>query len=262
MIQSTTSVASLLSDVYQSTTADLNASLTRLSSGKRVQNASDDFTAYFKAATNNTYITQYTSFNQDLQKAKQYADAGLAAGNKVLADLTKLLDLTNQQTSVAGDANANAALSAQYLAIADSMNQTISSTYIDSTKIYQNAAALFNANATIGGQVQNIQIKASASADNAKITKVDDGAATVQTEINAAEKYVAQMQAAQTMITDKISLNNTIINSYNATNSVLTDVNDAQEQLNVTNRQVRLQATASMMAQANASAAAIAKLFQ
>ena len=260
MISTTPSVASLLSQIYQSTTNSMNNSMSAISTGKRVQNASDDPAAYFQAAANNGYITQYTAYSQDLQNAKGYADLGVATGNAVLADLSKLLDITNQYAGTS-DANTQAALNVQYEATLTSMNQTIAGSFYNNIQVYTKAT-LYNSQTTIDGQVMNISVAATDIGANAGLANAKDGAATVQGVINGAENYVAQMGAAQDAITTQINLNSTITGSLTATNSILTDVNEAQEQLNVTNDQVRLQATASMMAQANSSAAVIAKLFQ
>jgi flagellin len=257
MIQSTGSVASLLSEIYQSNTSSLNTSLSRIASGKRVQSASDDFSSYMKAAQNSTYISQYQQYNRSLQVAKSASDYMVATGNAVLDSLNKLRD-NREQYAGTTDTNQIAALNAQFTAIKTQMDNLISNANFEGAAAYT-AGEVSNASATIGGATYAVNVTAGTVAATVALT---DTGATIAAQITAGETYLANVQAIQDRIVQQTSINNTIISSYGATNSVLTDVNEADEMSKITNLQVRQQATASMMSQANSSAAAIAKLFQ
>jgi len=259
MVSSTVSVASLLSEVYQNNQASLNSSLTKLASGKRVQNASDDFAAYIKNAANTSYISQYQSFNRDLASANAGAQYALAVGNQVMTYLT---EMKNNRTEEAGttDANQIAALNSAFTSMQTQMNDYIAQSNYEGTAVYVAAGStISNTSAVIGGATYNVAVKTTKGAANGVLA---DTAASLQTKMNDAATFISDINAAIERIGAQTSLNNSTIASYQAANSALVDVDDAAEQANITAMQVRQTATASMMAQANSSAGAIARIYQ
>lgn len=257
MIQSTGSVASLLSGIYQDSSASLSKSLQRISTGKRVTDASDDMGSYLKASSYSSKVTSFNSDVKELQTGKGYADAAKAVGNTVVSSLQKLKDLSTQYAANlagANDANIAAGLNAQYAAVVTGVTRAIADGKYAGAAVYT-SASLYTAAGFNVGSASNITV---ATIGNDASTSV----AALDGELLKATKFVTDMSTTGDTLNDAIKMRQSIVQSYQGAISALTDVNEAEEQLNVTNNQVRMQATASMMSQANTAASLIARLFQ
>lgn len=254
MISTTGSVASLLSQVYQKSTDSLNTSLQRISSGKRVNSSSDDFSAFVKASSYNGYITTYSQNNQNLGVLKQQAMQAKATGDAIVTQLTKLQEIATAYTN--GDANAKTAANAQYSAVKATITSLAGATYAGSTLI---------GTTQIGTTTDGISVVSATNAVDTSAAGLGGDASNVGALANETTNlmtFVTKMQGFADQINAKIALNSTAISSAKTAVSALVDVDEAEEMGNMTNMQVRLQASAAMMSQANVSQAAIARLFQ
>ena len=264
MINTNTSVASLLSNIYQSNAQSLTDSMTKIASGKRVQNAGDDFAAYIRASDLNSDISGYTTIKQNLQDAKSLVSYSQGVGNNIVSDLTTLKQLAQSYQSTT-DADQQASDKAQYDQIIQRITDTKTNSYYDTTQVYTSGATLKSVgiNASNSSLTMNIATTANDTANETAINNIANVTTTgIQNEINNSETYVSEMQSFGTQIDRQLALSDTIISSKQATVSALTDVDEAQEMTKITNLQIRQQATASMMAQANSAQVAIARLFQ
>jgi flagellin len=135
MVITNTSTASLLSNIYSSNADALSSSLTKLASGKRVQNPGDDFAAYIRASGLNTDVTAYQGIRQDLQNAKGMADYAAGVGNAVLEDLTRLQELQDLYNGTT-DTDKQTAYSTEYDTIKARVTNTIADSVYDGTAVY------------------------------------------------------------------------------------------------------------------------------
>jgi flagellin len=265
MINTNTSVASLLSNIYQSNGASLADSLSKIASGKRVQTPGDDFAGYIRGSALNADIAGYNAVKQDLQDAKSVVSYSQGVGNDIVTDLAKLKDLKQSWTAAAGDATRQSGYQAEYDQIIQRITDTKANSYYDNTQVYQSGATLKSVAINVANTSITLDVKTGAN-DTANEAAVNDistaTSASIQSEIDNAEKYVAEMQSFGTQIDRHLKLTDTVISSKQATVSAIMDVDEAQEMTKVTNLQIRQQATAAMMAQANSAQAAIARLFQ
>jgi flagellin len=230
----------------------MTSSLSKLASGKRVQSAGDDFAAYVRAAGLNTDITTYQNTRQDLQNAKGAVDYSLGVGNAVLEDLQKLSDLQALYNAAGATADQQAAYSVEYDAIVNRISETTTNAAYDGTSVYGTASII---------AAGTIDVTATNAATAGNVTAGGIGSDDVATEITAAQAYVADISSFQTAVNREMKLNDTIIAGKEATVSALINVDEVKELANVTNLQVRQQATVSMMSQANVSNASLARLF-
>jgi flagellin len=260
MIQSTGSVASLLSQVYSASTESLNSSLHRISSGKRVNGPSDDFTSYSKSITQSNIKTQYEAFNRDLQSAKAKLDYMLGVGNSVVETLGKMKELAGSYASA--DATGKASLNAKYIAMNTSLVALIGNAMFEGTASVYTTGAQAGVAATVGSSSFAMNVTA---AQIATLGSLSTSLSATTTELDAqimnGQNYIAAVQSGQSAYAAQIKVNSTAISSFGAAISAMIDVNEAEEMGNVTAQQVRQQAAASMMAQANSSLAAIARIF-
>lgn len=259
MINTNTSVASLLSNIYSTNGASLADSLSRIASGKRVQTPGDDFAAWIRASGQNTDIVSYQSIKQDLQEAKALTDYSRGVGNDIVEDLTRMKELADLygQTS---DTDKQAAYQAEYDTIVARITDLKANAYYDTTQVYQ-AGALTSVNINAEG-AQNVAVTTTSIGDETAVNNIANVAVSdIQNEINNANTYVAEIESFSTTLDRHLKLTDTIISSKQATVSALVDVDEVQELSTVTNLQVRQQASVAMMAQANVSQASLARLF-
>lgn len=263
MINSTTSVASLLSDIYNSNNTAITQSMSEIASGKRVQNPSDDFAAYVESSALNTDIAGYQTAQQNLTAAQGLANYAEGVGNDIAANLTQMQNLLTQYNATT-DPNQQAAYASQYTALVNEITDEKTNSKYEfggaNVQVYQ-AGTL--GSVAVDNNNDSISIKATAVGDEANVNNITTASASdIQNEINNAQTYVAEMSAAQNEITNFSSLTGTAINSEQATVGALVDVDQATEMTNLTNLQVQQQATVSMMSQASTLQAGIARLSQ
>jgi flagellin len=258
MINTNTSIASMLSGLYSTNGSQQTQLESQIASGKRVVNPSDDFGAYVKSSALNADISANQVANQDLQNAAGMVSYATQVGNDIAADFTQLQNLATTYGATT-DATQQGALATQYNALITQIGNTISDAMYNGTAVY-NKTTLETASSNSGGGT--IAVAATAVGSTAAINNITTATATdIQNEINNCQTYVADMGSYANEINTAISLNNTAVSSDQATISALTDDNQAEDMTNLTSLQVQQEAIVSMMSQANSSQAAIAKLF-
>jgi flagellin-like hook-associated protein FlgL len=152
------------------------------------------------------------------------------------------------------------------------MTNTIAQSKYNGTTVYANNAVLVTVNldpssAAAGSFAVNVNQTNAANMGNlpdfgvnlSNIGNVASG--NIDNAITAAMNYVSLMTGFSGQAAQYIKLTDSIISAKTAYISQLVDVNEADEMAKVTNLQIRQQATASMMAQANNSNAAIARIY-
>jgi flagellin len=256
MVITNTSTASLLSNIYSSNADSLSASLSKLASGKRVQNPGDDFAAYIRASGLNTAITGYQNVRQDLQNAKGMTDYAAGVGNAVMEDLTRMQELQDLYNGTT-DTDKQTAYSTEYDTVMARVTNTMTNSVYDGASVYATGSlGAFNVDPAGTG---SIDVNASDTADVSAFANIANDA--IGAELTAAQTYVAEMNSYGTEISRAMKLNDTVVSGKQATVSALINVDEIQEMAKVTNLQVRQQATVSMMSQANVSQAALSRLF-
>lgn len=248
-----------LSSIYTANNLAIALAMTRIASGKRVQNPGDDFAGYAKASSLQSDIDQYETIKQNLQDANGLSDYAEQVGDTVVTNLNSLQELkTLYASSIALDTDAGnasaASYKAQYAAAYLEMNDTINAAYyVDangvSINVYQSGVNL--ATVKINPEGNTISINASAIANIAAVDDIANTSQNIAAEIINAELYSATMNSAGSLMQSQMKLTDTIISSNQATISVITDIDEAAETSLLTSLQVRQQATVAMMAQAN-----------
>lgn len=254
MVISNASSAALLSNIYSTNADALTQSLSKIASGKRVQNPGDDFAAYVRAAGLNNDIVANQGTIQDLQNAKGAVDYATGVGNNILEDLQRLSDLQSlwSAANTAGDTDKTSAYSAEYDAIVNRITNTATNSTYDGEDVY-------DADSIISAGTINVQ--ATNAADAGSLSAGGISGDNVAGEITKAQAYVADLSSFGTAISREMKLLDVMNADKKATVAALINVDELTEMANVTNLQVRQQAAVSMMSQANMSQAALAGLF-
>ncbi len=258
MINTNTSIASVLSGLYSSTGSQMTQLESQIASGKRVVNPSDDFAAYVTASTLQSDVSANQVVSQNLQSAAGLVSYAKQVGNDVAADFTQLQNLATSYGATT-DATQQASLSAQYSAVVTQIANTITNSMYDGTSVYAKATLqTVNANSS-GGTIAITPTAIGSTADIATIATATP--VLIQGELSNCQTYIADMSSYSNEINTAISLSNTAVSADQASISALTDDNQASDMANLTSLQVQQEAIVSMMSQANNSQAAIAKLF-
>ena len=260
MINTSTSVSSALTALYTTNNNDMTKTMSRIASGKRIQTPGDDFAGYLRGSALQSDIKQFTTVKQDIQEGKAYADFAKQVGNNILEDLAKMQNLEDAyalEAAGGNDANKLSAMSAQYDALATGIDNTQASAAYDGTLV---------ADGSLSKAVTTDIDAGTYTIDGSSVTASLVGsigtAGSVATEATAMQTYVSTMETAGDQLDRASKLTDTVINSKNAVVSSIMDINETEELANLTNLQVRMQATVSMMSQSTMSQAAISKLFQ
>jgi flagellin len=267
MINTNYSVASLLSNIYNTNASAIQQSQTMIASGKRIQNPGDDFAGYIKAQALQTDITAYTDVKSGLQNAKGLTDYAKTTGNQILTDLTDMKTLATQWAAAnsanSSDTDTLNGLKAKYDAIVTEITDLKTNATYNGTAVYAaSSLGTFQVNGEDNTLVVDVSPTSVANEANVNDITAGNAVTNLQTEITAGEKYVSQADSFGNEISSYMTLADVAVSSKQAAMSAITDVDEVKEMANLTNLQVRQQAAVSMMSQANASQAAIARLFQ
>jgi flagellin len=276
MLTNIYSTALNLGNIYAQNNALLSQSLERLSTGKKINNPSDDLGGYTRAMDLKTSYDVYGSINQNLQDWKGAMDVASTAGGSINSSLQRMQELINlSQTS--SDPNAQNADQAEFMQLAASIKSTIQSTNSNGAYVLNSGATLASIPLVPGSAAPTLDIKFAGPAisgaggtdlaDLNDATKIKIGAPTAtytpdyagtQTILNNAlsdmATYNAQVEGLSKQIDTFTNINNTIITNQKSAESSITDINEADElaQYNVLN--IRQQGSVAMLAQANLSA--------
>ena len=257
-----------LSQIYRENNQAIANSLARIASGKRIQNASDDFVGFLRSAELQTDIAGYRIVKQDLTEAKGLADYAGEVGSNIAEDLARMKELALlYETEVGGgnDPDVLAAYKSEFDALKTTITNTIDDAYYDGIKVLDSLAPKLkevDLDPSGAGGTFTIQF---AAGDIVDVSALDITAVNadedVQDEIEAVASYVFKAEGFSEDLDRHIDLTDTIINSKEATNSLITDIDDVKELAALTDLQIRQQATVAMIAQANDIRAAIARLY-
>ncbi len=265
MIGGINNVSYKLATIYQANNTLLSGVLSRIASGKKVNSPSDDFAGYIRAQNYQQDIAGYELVKENLLATKVYTDTAVSIGQSIYDDLIEmqeLEDMYDAEQAGANDADVLAGYEADFKALRDSVVDAIDETFVDGTQIV-NAANITNVNLDPDGSgTLAVTFTAAAEPDSTAIAAFDvTGNPDIGTEITAARTYLSQAEHFSNTINRQLTLTDTIVQSKRAAKSVITDIDDAEEQANLTAYQIRTQASLAMISQANLNQSYIATLY-
>ena len=265
-----------LGTIYSQNNALLSQSLMRLSSGKKINNPSDDLGGYTRAMNLKTSYDVYGAINQNLQDWKGAMDVASTAAGSINTSLQRMQELIylSQSASTSGEKDAD---QAEFMQLAASIQSTRNSTNTNGVYVLNSAVSLASIALVPGSAAPTLDINFTAPAiSNANLTNLNDATQADVNHINISHTAIAaDYTLAQTILSAAVSdmatynakvegfskqidtfvnINNTIITNQKSAESSITSINEADElaQYNVLN--IRQQASAAMLAQANLSA--------
>jgi flagellin len=258
--------SSQIASIYNSGSQQLAATLTKLASGKKFQNASDDLVNYLRAQNMESDVSGYEQVRENLTNFKANTAAAVAAGSSMYENLTEMKDLATKYTAAAGDTDLQAQYLSEFNSLRTQVATTLTSTYVDGVLITDDTAA---ANVEVDldpDGTASLALAFSATVPtSAEITALDLSTGTltadVQAEIDDVLTYLSEAKSFDGVVDQQINITNTVLNSKKAALSLITDIDEAEELNNATDQSIRQQAAMSMLAQANMSREAVLKLY-
>lgn len=263
MVGGVSSAASQLSSLYNSGSQDLASTLTRIASGKKFQNATDDFIGYLRSTKLTSEINGYQKVKEDLTEFKTYTSAAVQSGQTIYDDLNKLKDLAKKY-----GATTDTDLQSQYKAEFDSLVTQIGNSFtygtVDGQNLLQTTADVSSVDLNPeGGNTLTMRFTGIASSTNIAAFEIDgtDIATGIDTEITNMQTYLMDAKRFDNIASQQQKFVDTVITSKEAVKSVITDIDDAAESAKMADQTVRQQAAISMIAQANMSRQSMLQLF-
>ena len=275
MIRSTSAsvMALQLGNVYTQNKLDLNNSLLRLVSGKRIREPSDDITAYLRGQTMQAQYQSYSSVKDNLSvwvsnlsTAKDTADLM----NSHLTRMKELVNLSNQTTDAALQDGYNTEFQQLAQDIKDTRETSLINGYsmltggspvatlsLDDTGSNVVAINLPDViNEATGNNITDL-INSNISSTGNTVTAL----AHVNNATTDMQTYMGTVAGYQRSVQAHVNLADSIMQNSLSAESDLTGGNEAQELITYTTLNMRQQMTMAMLAQSNMSQGNLAQLF-
>jgi flagellin len=241
----------------------------RLSSGKKINNPSDDLGGYTRAMNLKTSYDVYGAINRNLQDWKGAMDVASTAAGSINTSLQRMQELIHLSQAASTDAEKDAD-QAEFMQLAASIQTIRNSTNTNGAYVLKTGASLASIALVPGSAAPTLDINFTAPAISDTnlanlndITKIKIGHtapdyAGTQGYLDAVTSdmstYNAKVEGFSKQIDTFTNINNTIITNQKSAESSITSINEADELAQYNVLSIRQQASAAMLAQANLSA--------
>ncbi len=234
----------------------MSQALERISSGSRINRASDDFSGYASVVNLTNEAKTYENRASKLREQGAVAQQSLDVANQIMSDLYDMKTaLANGDTEVAAALGTSIA-EAMELTAPDSSVKLVSADLINATD-HATDPGLGIEGAT--GDALSVTISAIAGLE---AIDGDSDAGAVDTAIGEAETFIKEIQGLQSAIQSHTSLAETMASNTEAVSAAITQIDEAAEMARFVDADIRQQASVAMFAQANMSRRNISLLYR
>jgi flagellin len=268
MITVSSASALITANALNSATFDANRAAERISTGKRINQSSDDPSGLVRALTMKSDIGSYT-------KALDNINAGIEAMDKIATALASIYDVLTEMKSLTVSARMGTATDAEVAAYQQSFIDYLS----DITTLSDQVTVA--GDAVMDGSVTSVTIQVGISTSSTRdFDYVDTGTDTLALDsldfsgsdvyttsdvdtpayeayvaVDAAMEtvagYIATIASAQTVLDVNTDFVNSMIKNYSISYGRIMDSDIAKETANLASAQVRQSSAAAMLAQSN-----------
>jgi flagellin len=260
-----TNIASVNAQANLSQTSlSLNKSLTRLSSGLRINQSGDDAAGLAVAngfRSDTAILTQGSRNANDGLSDLQIKDTAL---NNISTLLDRLSTLATQAASGQTSATARTTLNQEFGDVLSEITREATVAKLDVASGFSVFLSNDGTNGVVGGTV-GAATSTALGINALTITSAALASAalgTIDTAINTLGSVQAQVGTLENRLTYAISLNDSQITNFKAAESRIRDANIAQESANMTKFNILNQSGIAALAQANNSSSAILSLLR
>jgi flagellin len=267
MITVSSASALITANALNSATFDANKAAERISTGKRINRASDDPSGLIRALTMKSDIGSYT-------KALENINAGTEAMDKIATALASIYDVLIEMKSLAYSAQMSTATDEEVTAYQQSFKDYLS----DVTTLSEQVSVA--GESVMDGSVDSVTIQVGIATSSTRdfdyvdtststlgltglsfattaytSSTVDSYAALAYTAVDSAmdtvSGYIATIASAQTVLDVNTDFVNSMIKNNSIAYGKIMDSDIAKETANLASAQVRQSSAAAMMAQSN-----------
>ncbi len=263
MIGGSGSITSKLASVYAANTKALSDALSRLSSGKKFQSAKDDLSGFIRSNKISTEIDGYRRVREDLTAFKAYTSAAVETGSKVYENLTRMKTLAKQYAGVT-DTEMKSNYRAEFESLKIQTGKILTSTFVDDTNIMQASSTITSVPLDPHGG-GSLEMKFSTVTEKNSIDGFAIDGESIGTdidkEIDKMLDFLSEAKAFDRISSQQLKLNETIISSKEALQSLISNIDDASEMSKVIDLSVRQEASIAMIAQGNMMQSSLSMLY-
>jgi len=268
VINTNTAALTSASNLDQSTNA-LNESLSRLSSGSKIVNASDDPAGLAESMELNQQIGETTAGNANVSNALEFSQTQDGYLQQVSQALNQMATLSVSAQDPTKSTAEVADYQSQFLALQNTITSALSQTF-NSTSLFGSGTGF----SVAAGNATSVTLTAIDPASGTNMTAAlastttltADTAAAAQASVEAAITELATARgnvgANEEQLTYAGNELGVLSNNLSAAKSTITDVDVATESTNYAKEQILVQSGTAMLAQANQNPQSILKLLQ
>jgi flagellin len=237
------------------TQREVDSSLAKLSSGLRISRAADD-------AAGLSIANKLRSSTRGLQQASnnaQQANAMLQIAEGSATTIQKILERQNelyiQSQSTGNNSSVSSTLATEFTTLSSEIGRILDSTNYQGSSILGQNLTFQVADQSSGS---TISVSVALTAANVSLSSIG----SVSTQLDAVNTALATIGAAQNRLDYTVSNLKTAIVNQSAAESVIRDVDMAEEMSKFSKNNILAQAGTSMLAQANQSGQGILSLLR
>ncbi|MCX7727203.1 MAG: hypothetical protein N2053_10195, partial [Chitinispirillaceae bacterium] len=221
-------VSSQIISLYNLNSKILAETLTKISSGKKFQNASEDLVSFLKAQKISSDLKSYKDVKENLTDFKTYTSTAVSVGSEIYETLLDMRELASKYGNTT-DPDLKAEYKAEFDALAKKVQSALDNTYVDGVKI-TTVGNIKTANLNPNGN-NSITMNFTDIASNVESLDITDPGAVsnVQSKINSMLIYLSEAKAYNSIADQHLNLIDNIINSKETVLSIITDIDDAEE---------------------------------
>jgi flagellin len=213
-----------LSSIYRQNEDNLAETMARISSGKRIMNAGDDFSGYIRAQTFDRDVNDYTTVKSNLEEGRGALKIAQEGASQIVDYVADMLSLTEKYAATT-DTTEQAAYTAEFAALASAIDDIVANTDYEGTQVFSDAAAFasIDMGTTSGGaDTLDFQYAAADIIDTSAVDITDD--TTVTAIMDEAATMLEKAESWEDQLNMNINMVDSVIASKEAAKSAITDI--------------------------------------
>jgi flagellin len=267
-----TNISSLrAANASNSANSQLSQAMERLSTGSRINSASDDAAGL---AISSSMTAQINGMSQGIRNANdgismaQTADGGL---NEVTNMLQRIRELAVQSSSGTYSDTDRGNMQTEVTALQTQITSILTNTQFNGVNLFDGTAGTSgavtiqtgaNAADTVTLSLDKLDLSSATSVDISTATGASGALATLDTALDTVNTARAGLGASESQLTSAVNNMTDDVTNLTAARSGIQDADFSAETANLAKAQILSQASTAMLAQANQSQQGVLKLLQ
>lgn len=260
----------------------LSDSLVKLASGRRVNAPQDDLTDYLRAQGMRSQYRNYENLKVELGEWEEAMKSANSTAATVLDSLEEMKELIYLAEQKIGDPaqyqDELDSYQTQFLELAESVSSLVQDTNWVGESLLNNAGTIAEIYLDPGSTTSTLTLAPGVAVDvatdvtpltsdtanhalNISQTEIDAAEALVESAVDDVKTYIGTVSGYIWNLQSQQNVKESIIQNLKSAESTLLSVNEAEEMVNYTSKNIRNQTSLAMLAQANASSEKVLLLY-